>query len=58
MRYLVNYGNGNVIESNSRNARKLVRDLGYDVYITTKTGKFVCKTFTYADGTVVVTTED
>lgn len=56
MKYIVNYGNGNTIETNSRNARKWVNDLGENIVITTKTGKFVCEGTRQYDGTITVST--
>ena len=56
MRYLVHYGNGNKIKSNSRNARQWARDLGESVTITNSSGKFVCRARYIDYETIVVST--
>ena len=59
MKYIVKYGM-NAIESNGRNAKQHLRNLGGDyVRVETKSGEFVCAATRYADGSIVVcTTED
>lgn len=56
MKYIVRYGM-NEVESNSRNARQHLIDLGSDyVRIETKSGKFVCSATRWGDGTITVST--
>ena len=58
MKYIVKYGM-NAIESNSRNAKKHLRDLGGDyVRIETKSGKFVCSATRWGDGSMTVCTSE
>ena len=54
MKYIVKYGM-NAIESNSRNAKKHLRDLGGDyVRVETKSGEFVCSATRWGDGSMTV----
>lgn len=56
MKYIVKY-EMNEIESNSRNAKKHLRDLGGNyVRIETKSGEFVCSATRWGDGSVTVCT--
>ena len=56
MKYIVKYGM-NAIESNSRNAKKHLRDLGGDyVRVETKSGEFVCAATRWGDGSMTVCT--
>ena len=58
MKYIVKYGM-NAIESDSRNAKKHLIDLGGDyVRIETKSGKFVCSATRWGDGTITVCTNE
>jgi hypothetical protein len=42
-RYIVHYGCGNTIRTNSRNAKKWVVELGTDVIITDNNGNVICR---------------
>ena len=54
MKYIVRYGM-NKIESNSRNAKQHLCNLGGDyVRIETKSGEFVCSATRWGDGTITV----
>ena len=56
MKYIVKYGM-NEIESNSRNAKRHLRDIGGEyVRIETKGGEFVCAATRWGDGHVTVCT--
>ena len=58
MKYIVKYGM-NAIESNSRNAKRHLRNLGGEyVRIETKSGKFVCSATRRGDGGVTVCTNE
>ena len=58
MKYIVRYGM-NAIESNSRNAKQHLCDLGGDyVRIETKSGKFVCSATRWGDGSMTVCTKE
>ena len=58
MKYIVKYGI-NAIESDSRNAKKHLRDLGGDyVRIETKSGEFVCSATRWGDGSMTVCTSE
>lgn len=58
MKYIVKYGM-NAIESNSRNARKHLLDLGGDyVRVETKSGEFVCSATRWGDGSITVCTSE
>lgn len=58
MKYIVKYGM-NAIESDSRNAKKHLRDLGGDyVRIETKSGEFVCSATRWGDGSMTVCTSE
>ena len=58
MKYIVKYGM-NAIESNSRNAKQHLIDLGGDyVRIETKSGEFVCSAARWGDGSVTVCTSE
>ena len=59
MKYVVHYGYRNSIESNSRNAKKHLRDLGGDyVRIETRSGEFVCSATRWGDGGMTVCTNE
>lgn len=59
MKYIIHYGYGNTLESNSRNVKKWIRDLGVDrVTITTKSGKFVCEGNKQHNDTIIITTTE
>ena len=59
MKYVVHYGYRNSIESNSRNAKQHLINLGGDsVRIETKSGKFVCSATRWGDGSMTVCTND
>ena len=54
MKYIVKYGM-NAIESNSRNARQHLCDLGGDyIRVETRSGKFVCSATRWGDGSITV----
>lgn len=56
MKYIVKYGM-NAIESDSRNAKKHLRDLGGEyVRVETKSGEFVCSATRCGDGSMTVCT--
>ena len=58
MKYIVKYGM-NEIESNSRNAKQHLRNLGGEyVRIETKGGEFVCAATLGGDGHVTVCTSE
>ena len=58
MKYIVKYGM-NAIESNSRNAKQHLCDLGGDyVRIETKSGEFVCSATRWGDGSMTVCTKE
>ena len=58
MKYIVRYGM-NAIESNSRNAKQHLCDLGGDyVRIETRNGKFVCSATRWGDGSMTVCTKE
>lgn len=58
MKYIVKYGM-NAIESNSRNAKKHLLDLGGDyVRVETKSGEFVCSATRWGDGSITVCTSE
>ena len=58
MKYIVRYGM-NKTESNSRNAKQHLIDLGGDyVRIETKSGEFVCSATRWGDGTITVSTTE
>ena len=58
MKYIVRYGM-NAIESNSRNAKQHLRNLGGEyVRIETRSGKFVCSATRWGDGRVTVCTNE
>lgn len=58
MKYIVKYGM-NAIESNSRNARQHLCDLGGDyIRIETRSGEFVCSATRWGDGSVTVCTSE
>ena len=58
MKYIVKYGM-NAIESNSRNAKKHLLDLGGDyVRVETKSGGFVCSATRWGDGSITVCTSE
>ena len=58
MKYIVKYGM-NAIESNSRNAKQHLRNLGGEyVRIETKSGEFVCAATRGGDGRVTVCTTE
>lgn len=58
MKYIVKYGM-NAIDSNSRNAKKHLRDLGGDyVRVETKSGEFVCSATRWGDGSMTVCTSE
>ena len=58
MKYIVKYGI-NAIESNSRNAKQHLIDLGGDyVRIETKSGEFVCSATRWGDGSMTVCTNE
>lgn len=42
-RYIVHYGYGNTIHTNSRNAKKWVIELGTDVIITDNNDNVICR---------------
>ena len=49
----------NAIESNSRNAKKHLRDLGGEyVRIETRSGEFVCSATRWGDGSMTVCTNE
>ena len=53
MKYVVHYGYRNSIESNSRNAKQHLINLGGNsIRIETKSGEFVCSATRYADGSI------
>ena len=55
MKYVVHYGYRNSIESNSRNAKQRLIDLGGEyVRIETRSGKFVCSATRWGDGSMTV----
>lgn len=56
MKYLVHYGNGNKVETDSRNARQWARDVGESVTITNNSGKFICRAVYVDSDTIVVST--
>ena len=59
MKYVVHYGYRNSIESNSKNTKQHLINLGGDsVRIETKSGEFVCTATRYADGSISVCTID
>ena len=58
MKYIVRYGM-NAIESNSRNAKQHLIDLGGEyVRIETKSGEFVCSATRWGDGSITVCTNE
>lgn len=58
MKYIVKYGM-NAIESDSRNAKKHLRDLGGEyVRVETKSGEFVCSATRWGDGSMTVCTSE
>ena len=58
MKYIVKYGM-NAIESNSRNAKQHLCNLGGDyIRIETRSGKFVCSATRWSDGTITVSTTE
>ena len=58
MKYIVKYGM-NKTESNSRNAKQHLIDLGSDyVRIETISGEFVCSATRWGDGTITVSTTE
>ena len=58
MKYIVKYGM-NKTESNSRNAKQHLIDLGGDyVRIETKSREFVCSATRWGDGTITVSTTE
>ena len=58
MKYIVKYGM-NKTESNSRNAKQHLIDLGGDyVRIETRSGEFVCSATRWGDGTITVSTTE
>ena len=58
MKYIVRYGM-NAIESNSRNAKQHLIDLGGDyIRIETKSGEFVCSATRWGDGSMNVCTNE
>lgn len=58
MKYIVKYGI-NAIESNSRNAKQHLCDLGGDyIRVETKSGKFVCSATRWGDGSMTVCTNE
>ena len=59
MKYVVHYGYRNSIESNSRNAKQHLINLGGDsVRIETKSGEFVCSATRWGDGSITVCTNE
>ena len=49
----------NAIESNSRNAKKYLRDLGGEyVRIETRSGEFVCSATRWGDSSITVCTNE
>lgn len=58
MKYIVRYGM-NAIESNSRNAKQHLRNLGGEyVRIEAKSGEFVCSATRWGDGSMTVCTSE
>ena len=58
MKYIVKYGM-NEVESNSRNAKQHLIDLGGDyVRIEAKSGEFVCSATRWGDGTITICTNE
>ena len=58
MKYIVKYGM-NAIESNSRNAKQHLCDLGGNyVRVETKSGEFVCSATRWGDGSMTVCTTE
>ena len=58
MKYIVKYGM-NEIESNSRNAKQHLCNLGGDyVRIETRSSEFVCSATRWGDGTITVSTTE
>ena len=58
MKYIVRYGM-NAIESNSRNAKRYLHNLGGEyVRIETRSGEFVCSAARCGDGRVTVCTNE
>lgn len=58
MKYIVKYGM-NAIESNSRNAKQHLRNLGGGyVRVETKSGEFVCSATRWGDGSMTVCTNE
>ena len=58
MKYIVRYGM-NKTESNSRNARQHLCDLGGDyIRIETRSGEFVCSATRWGDGSITVCTNE
>ena len=59
MKYVVHSGYRNSIESNSRNAKQHLINLGGDsVRIETKSGEFVCAATRWGDGSMTVCTNE
>ena len=59
MKYVVHYGYRNSIESNSRNAKQHLINLGGDsIRIETKSGEFVCSATRWGDGSMTVCTNE
>ena len=59
MKYVVHYGYRNSIESNSRNAKQHLINLGGDyARIETKSGEFVCSATRWGDGNITVCTSE
>ena len=57
MKYIVKFHGINAIESNSRNAKQHLRNLGGDyVRIETRSGEYVCSATRWGDGTITVST--
>ena len=58
MKYIVKYGM-NAIESNSRNAKQNLCNLGGDyVRVETRSGECVCSATRWGDGTITVSTTE